>query len=478
MKFEIAKLEAFLQDFFEKRKVPGMSVCINGPEGTLYKKGFGFRDLEKEKPVDTETIFGIGSMSKSITAICLSILESEGKFSFRDPVSKYLPALKIPGTPNEALLVHHFANMTSGIPPLPGTFISMLAHTNFGPWIEPGLVEMGRNMVSNPISTVEDLIEYINGSDYEPLGAPGEYMSYSNDCYAMLSTIVDIVSGSTLEQFAHDRIFEPLGMTRTTFDIDEAKAMGNITSIFATNGGQLFASDDWDVAPPYRGAGWVKSTCEDMCKYYETLACDGVLRGKRVLPEGCVARTIGHAFPETADGIYCYGMMKRVFNGLVLHEHAGGMTGVASMGGFFFSDGGYATTVLMNIGMSGATESGPSPVVPYLAMTNMLLGLPLKANHVRYMPSGETPEDPKMYVGTYVSNEFFPPTEFTISKGKDGELYVNGSKSKLLLCETTVFALDDGTTPIDQSLRAKFFIRGGKAWGMDIGSRMYQREED
>jgi len=91
MKFDTQRLEAFLQNYYEEKGIPGMSVCVVGPEGEIYKKGFGFRDLEKTKPVDTETIFGIGSMSKSVTAVCLSILEKEGRFSFDDPVYKYFP---------------------------------------------------------------------------------------------------------------------------------------------------------------------------------------------------------------------------------------------------------------------------------------------------------------------------------------------------------------------------------------------------
>ena len=471
MKYETEKLEAFLNNFLEEKKVPGMSVCVNGPEGTIYKKGFGFRDAEKSKPVDTETIFGIASMSKSITCACLAILESEGKLSFNDPVYKYLPGLRIPGTPREALLVRHLANMTSGIPPMPTTNLSVLSNTENRPWIEPGVTELGKKMIKTPFATVEEIIEYISEGDYEHLGAPGEYMSYLNDGYALLSTIADIASGSTLEEFARERIFEPLGMTRTTFDIDEAKAMGNITSLFVADKDKFYSTDIWDAAPPFRGCGFIKSTSEDMCKYYGALACGGLLHGERVLPEGCVERLVGRAFPETAGGVYCFGLSKRVFRDTVLCEHSGGLTGVSSKGAFF-KDRGYSATVLMNLG-------GVNSSIPLNAVINMLLSLPLDTSHVLSLPGGGAPERPEIYTGTYVSREEFPPREFEVSLNAEGGLCVEEpeGESELLFCNTTLFVISDGKNPIDQCRQALFYVRNGKAWAVKIGSRMLQRED-
>lgn len=73
-----------------------MSVCIRGPEGILYEKGFGYRSIEHRKPVDADTVFGIASMSKSMTALACCILQAEGKMSLEDPVVKYFPDFHIP----------------------------------------------------------------------------------------------------------------------------------------------------------------------------------------------------------------------------------------------------------------------------------------------------------------------------------------------------------------------------------------------
>ena len=79
MKRDTNALDQALQSLFEKRGYPGIAVTIRGPEGILFEKGYGYRDVEHQLPADTHTIFGIASMSKSITALCCAILATEGK---------------------------------------------------------------------------------------------------------------------------------------------------------------------------------------------------------------------------------------------------------------------------------------------------------------------------------------------------------------------------------------------------------------
>ena len=104
-------------------------------------------------------------------------------------------------------------------------------------------------------------------------------MSYSNEGYALLSYVVDQVADMPLEDFLKERIFEPLGMTRTVLDLDGGEARilsgGNITSLFEKDAdGKLIEDDDFSVLPPFRGCACMKSTAHDITKYYKML-CDG-----------------------------------------------------------------------------------------------------------------------------------------------------------------------------------------------------------
>ena len=104
-----------LQSLFEKRGCPGIAVTIRGPEGILFEKGYGYRDVEHQLPADTHTIFGIASMSKSITALCCAILATEGKLSLEDPITKYFPTLHIPGIPDGTRMLAPSTDGASGM---------------------------------------------------------------------------------------------------------------------------------------------------------------------------------------------------------------------------------------------------------------------------------------------------------------------------------------------------------------------------
>ena len=79
MKRDKQSFGEYLEALLCKRNYPGMAVCIRGPEGVLFDRGFGYRSIEHHKKADTNTIFGIASMSKSMTALACCILQTEGK---------------------------------------------------------------------------------------------------------------------------------------------------------------------------------------------------------------------------------------------------------------------------------------------------------------------------------------------------------------------------------------------------------------
>ena len=79
MKRDHVELEKELNKIFQKKGYPGMAVSIREPEGILFEKGFGIRNGDSKLPVDQDTVFGIASMSKSMTALALCILQTEGK---------------------------------------------------------------------------------------------------------------------------------------------------------------------------------------------------------------------------------------------------------------------------------------------------------------------------------------------------------------------------------------------------------------
>lgn len=465
---DVEKLESYLAELFEKRGYPGMAVCIRGPEGILFDMGLGCRSMEPRRGVDGDTVFGVASMSKSMTALACCILQVEGKMSLDDPVTDYFPDFHIPGAADECVTVKTLAMHRAGIPPMEPLEWSIVKNS------AERDTEYRRELLRtapNQMDKIEHIVDYISAGGYEPLGAPGEYMSYSNEGYALLSYIVDQAAGITLEEFLAERIFRPLGMTRTVLDLDgsEAKklAEGNITSLFDRDeAGNLSWDENWSVLPPFRGCACVKSTARDMAKYYQMLVNGGVWEGRQVVPAEAVELMCGREFPLRRKPFYCMGLKKRLIGGRMVCEHSGGLRGVSSRGGFM--EGGYSAVVLCN-------ESEMDVEEFLLPCYNFILGLPLETAHPYAVPSGRRFGRPEMLCGEFLAKEGL--VSRCIVRLEDGELVGECYKRKVRLvhCGGACFTAVDYAHPEKQVETLQFYIREGRAWGVECGTRIYQR---
>lgn len=470
MKYDVQKFEQFFKKKFEEKGYSGMAVTIRGPEGKIFEKGFGKRSISRDLAPDGDTVFGIASMSKSFTTLACAILQTEGKLNFSDPVCKYFPDFHIPGTPDECVTLRNLAMHNAGIPPIPPLewSIAMNSIERDSEWYR----EMLRT-APNKMETIEEVIEYISKGDYRVIGAPGEYMSYSNEGYAILSYVVDKASGMTLEEFLKKRIFEPLGMTRTVLDLDGSEARelagDNMTSLFERDDdGNLLEDDNWSVLPPFRGCACVKSTSSDVTRYYKMLSDKGVWEGKQVIPSEAVEILVGREFPERERPFYCFGLEKRLIDGKVVCEHTGGLHGVSTCGGFV--EGGYSAAVLCN---EGDLDVQDFQWVCY----NLILGLPLETTHYWAEPSGGEFSSPGMLFGDFCSQEGMP-AHFIVTM-EDGRLKADLGwvKTELKYCYGSVFVACDEET--GRRVRVvEFYIRDGRAWGVLCGNRIYQRVEE
>lgn len=229
-------------------------------------------------------------------------------------------------------------------------------------------------------------------------------MSYSNEGYALLSYVVDQAAGIPLEQFMKERIFDPLGMTRTVLDLDGSEARelsgGNITSLFERDkDGHLTQDDSWSVLPPFRGCACVKSTASDISRYYKMLSDGGVWEGCQVIPAEAVDLLIGRSFPTEERPYYCLGLEKRLIAGKIVCDHSGGLHGVSTKGGFI--EGGYGIAVLCNEGDVSMEEF-------QWICYNYILGLPLETTHRWAEPNGSTFSMPEAIQGDYLAKEGIP----------------------------------------------------------------------
>jgi len=462
------QLTEYLQQVIDKKGYPGVSVCIRGPEGIVYEQGFGMRSVKRGTRVDPDTVFGIASMSKSFTSLSCCILACEGRLSLDDPLSKFFPSLHIPGVPDELVTVKQTALHRAGIPPMEPLEWSIAMNTNEREteWSKRLKLES-----PNKMDTIDDIINYISEGRYPALGEPGEYMSYSNEGYALLSYVVDKAAGITLEQFLDERIFKPLGMTRSILDIDcsEAKALvgdGNVTSLFEKDeNGNHLEDDNWSVLPPYRGCACIKTTSRDVTRYYQMLSNKGMFEGRQIIPAEAVEMLVGREFPVRRKPFDCMGLRKRLASGKVVCEHGGELHGVSTHGGF--TEDGYAIAALCNDSEVDMSEL-------FWICFNYVEGLPLEENHDWCKPCGRKFSMQEMLVGDYVGHEGVVAHTFVFIK--DGQLMCRsyGRIYRLEYCEATAFAVINPESG-ERITTYRFFLRDGRAWGMKNGSRVFRR---
>lgn len=470
MQMDTQALERRIQHLIARDRLPGVTVCVLGPEGTVFEKAYGHRDADGMIPTDMDTMFGIASMSKSITCLALSILAAEGRLNWDDPVYRYFPAFSVPGAAKDTVTLRTLAMHTSGIPPMEPLEWSIAVNSvdRTGEWIE-GM----RRSAPNPMSTIDQVIDYIAHCPYPTVGAPGENMSYSNEGYAILSYVADMAAGMPLEQFCMERIFRPLGMTRTIMDDDcvSARALsgGNITSLFEREDGELVCDDHWSILPPFRGCAMVKSTARDMAAYYRCLSDFGMHAGKQVLPRAAVEMMIGASIPAQEIACYGLGLYKRVKCGHTVCEHSGGLHGASTKGGLLLGEG-YGFAVLCNCGDEDMDDI-------MWTLYNAVMGLPLETSHRWFIPAGRMFSDPEMLIGRFVGHEGNP--DVLTVRMQDGQLFAEKKRTmRLIYCGGLRFL---GVDPADESrvrMRAEFFIRDGQAWGVRCGSRIFSREDD
>ena len=464
-----AALDSYLGAWAGRKNLAGVSAFIMGPDGPVYSWNYGFRDAAGRIMPDSDTMYGIASMSKSITALCACILDCEGRLSIDDPVSDYLPDFCVPGQPKEAVTIRHLAMHTAGIPPMEPLEWSIAMNSvdrSESPW----LLSMRRTS-PNQMDRIEHIIDYIAHCGYRTLGAPGEVMSYSNEGYAVLSYVIDRAAGMPLEQFMHERIFAPLGMTRTILDngIEASRALsgGNITSLFEMADGVRTCDDHWSILPPFRGCAMVKSTARDIAAYYRMIAGMGMHEGRQVIPARAVDLLVGRYHPLTPLNVMCMGLNKREFQGHTICEHSGGLHGVSTKGGLLLGEG-YGFAVLCNQGDEDMDEL-------MWGLYNAVLSLPLGTSHRWFNPAGRDFSAPEMITGTYVSHEGVPSV-LTIQQ-RDGRLVRirDGKETDFLFCGGTRFLAIDRAKDYDQGVRHEFLIRGGRAWGVRCGTRVFER---
>lgn len=400
----------YCQKIIKKHKIPGLAIGLNENGVPLWREGIGLRHVNEQLPVTADTVFGIGSITKSFTCVAIMQLQEEGKLSVNDLVATYLPEFKTPDIhKTNKITIHHLMTNSSGIPPLATLFGGLKKSMEADPDVAETKEEKEKAKKLkeyladlSPVETKEELLEEISNAEYEFLGEPGEQFSYSNDCFALLGIIIERLSGLTYEQYIKENILEPAGMKNSVFHLYELKNHENVTLLYDAlerEGEKVVyeSNNPWD-SPSMRSAGFLKSTVNDMLKYAEIYRNGGKVGEHQIISNESVEVMMTPHISSTVGRYYGYGLMITPdFYGYKLVEHGGGIKGVAAQ-----------LNVIPELNLSGVSlanlASVPSHRLLHSAF-NDYIGKDVTDDHLVVKEEEITKESLEEFVSAFKSSE-------------------------------------------------------------------------
>lgn len=278
-------LHATTQRFVEEGKHAGI-ITLLARDGKLVDfQTYGYRDVERQLPMERDTICRAYSMSKLITCVATLMLFEEGRFNLDDPVAKYLPELKD---------VMVWTGGTADAPQLepvkrPITIKHLLTHTSGLIYDFMGDDELTKLWRNADLWSGPGLTNFIAKLSKLPLKhQPGDAYTYGVNM-DVLGALIERVSGKSFGVFLEERMFRPLGMKDTGFDVPEAK-MNRLAKTYKHGPDGKFVEDKPIIETwpePGRGieagGSGIFSTAGDFARFAQMLCNGGTLEGKRIL---------------------------------------------------------------------------------------------------------------------------------------------------------------------------------------------------
>lgn len=255
---------AAMDEMIAKNEIAGAITVVVTKDKTVHWETSGFADVATRRPMTPDTLFWIASMTKPVTGTAILMLQDEGRLNVTDPVAKYLPEFDNLKTPSGKP-----ANLTIS---------QILTHTS-------GLGEGDRDAMRQA-KTLADLVPIWLAApmQYEP----GTKWHYCQSGINAAGRIVEVVSGMTFDQFVQKRLFNPLGMTNTTF-YPTAEQRARLVTAYAKNkdtGALEPVPPRPEFGPrdrPPQGNGGLYSTAPDYARFCQMLLNGGTLDGRRYL---------------------------------------------------------------------------------------------------------------------------------------------------------------------------------------------------
>lgn len=347
-------LDAFIQAKMERSHIPGLAAAVIKNRDVVWSKGYGWADIDRRVEMTPDTLQNIGSISKTFVGTAVMQLKEKGALTLDDEVDKYLD----------------FPVRNANHPDSPITFLDLMTHRSS--IADGSAYARGYGCGDSPISLEEWIPGYFvsGGAFFEAAEnfhswAPGERYEYNNVAFGLLAYLVEVISGTSFDEYCRKRLFEPLGMSDTSWylrDIDTTRHAipysyvsdgelrgpawgGSAQGVVGGNGVPL-ASDGYVANCFYNHPnfpdGFLRTSVHQLARYQIAYLSGGSLGGRGILSEASIREMLTPQMTITDDGESGQGLVwysHELSNGERVWRHTGGDPGINTLFDFHPSSG-------------------------------------------------------------------------------------------------------------------------------------------
>ena len=328
----IKALEGFddiVNDAIKTFKVPGLAIAIVKDDEVIFSRAFGHRDEEQKLPLTADTLLAIGSSSKAFTTFALGVLVDEGKLEWDKPVRNYIPWFRLyDPVMGERLTPRDLVTHRSGLPRH-----DLVWYNNF-------------------TASREEFVRRL--AHLEPSADLREKFQYNNLMYLTAGYLVEVLTGKEWEDSIRALVFEPLGMTRTNFSVEDSQKDNDFAQPYREEEGKI-------KKIPFRNitnigpAGSINSSVNEMSNWLIVHLYGGKFKNKQIInPTTLEDMHLAHmptgatpSRPEISPADYGMGWFVDNYRGHRRVHHGGNIDGFTAMVSMLPQDG-FGFVVLSN----------------------------------------------------------------------------------------------------------------------------------
>lgn len=296
-------VETFMAAWLSDNRIPGAAIAVVDGTDVLYADGFGARTLDENTPATPDTLFGIGSCTKSFTATAIMQLVEAGDIALADPVDDYLPHLA--DAPGDPITVEELLTHTSGMPD-DGQASPLVSRA------------VGEGHIEVPLSGDADFRRHVEESTDRRVVDRDEFFYY-NSGYTMLGKIVETVTGQSFATYVDDRILSPLGMERSTFHREDFENDQDRMTPYLKQEDTTIQSE-FPFDPLLHPTGGLISSVRELGAFIRMFIEDGAIGDRRILSADSVAAMTE---PVGSFGTYYDGQEVGYGYGLIIEDYLG-----------------------------------------------------------------------------------------------------------------------------------------------------------